>query len=141
MICLQRIFTIATHQKFTPSQSMGFAKLSVSVCQQLGIRGRAFTNDVEALFIAEGQGDVVKQYYDAVIQDHHTDFAFILSDMRLEAGEFDNYSVWLTSYDPSAFDYGPCVHLLTPETLDTAIPATLSSKLKIKIDCLMPDIS
>jgi len=140
MVSLQRIFTVATHQKFSPIQSMGFSKLSVSICQQLGIRGRAFTNDEEALFITEGPQDLIEKYYEAVCKDPHTDFAVIHSDENIQATEFTDYSVWVTSYDPDKFDYGPSVYLLKPKTLKSAIPRTLSSRLKIRIWALTPSL-
>jgi len=140
MAYLQRIFTVATHEKFTPSQSMGFAKLSVSICQQLGIHGRAFSNDIEAMFITEGPEELIKKYYDAVVKDPHTDFAVIHSDEYLQACEFKDYSVWLSSYNPKILDYGHSVHLLTSETLKDAILCGLSSKLKIRIKVLLPSI-
>lgn len=68
MISLQRIFTVSTHQKFSPIQSSAFAKLSVSICEQLGIHGRAFSNDLEAMFIIEGVEDIIIKYYNAVIK-------------------------------------------------------------------------
>lgn len=140
MTYLQRIFTVATYRKFSPSQSKDFSKLSVSVCQQLGIRGRAFSNDTEAMFITEGPEELIKKYYDAVAKDPHTDFAVIYSDTKIEVCEFKDYSVWLSSYDPRRFDYGPSVHLLTTETIETAIPSHLSTKLKIRIKVLLPFI-
>lgn len=140
MTYLQRVFTVATYRKFSPSQSKNFSKLSVSICQQLGIRGRAFSNDKEAMFITEGAEELINKYYDAVVKDPHTDFAVIHSDEKIEVCEFEDYSVWLSSYDPNKLDYGPSVHLLTKETIKTAIPCNLSSKLKIRMKALVPYI-
>jgi len=140
MMYLQRVFTVATYKRFSPSQSMGFSKLSVSICQQLGIHGRAFSNDIEALFVTEGPEELVKSYYNAVVKDPHTDFAVIHSDEEIQKCEFKDYSVWLSSYDPGKLDYGPSVHLLTSETIKAATPCNLSSKLKIRIRVLAPSL-
>lgn len=138
---LQRLFTLSTHKKFSPKQSMGFAKVSVSICQQLGIHGRVLSNDVEALFIIEGTEDLIKKYYDAVLKDPHTDLAVIHSDLKVATFEFSDYSVWLSSYNPDKYDYGPSVHLLTSKTLSSAIPENLSFNLSIRIDALIPTIA
>lgn len=116
----------------TPKLSHGVSEQSVRVCQQLGITGRVFANDIQALAITEGETALVRRYYEAVKADILVDNIVLLADRQIEAREFSDYSVWLNSREH--YDCGPHVRRLTLKSLEDALPGNPSGKIRVMVE-------
>ena len=119
----------------TPRLSHRISEQSVKVCQQLGITGRVFANDVQAIAITEGETKIVRQYYAAVQADPLVETIIIHSRQPIREREFSDYSVWLNSRE--VHECGPQVMRLTPENLREALPAAPSANIRTMVKAFL----
>jgi len=134
----QLIYTSTCTAEMTPRMSHLMALQSVNLCQQYGLTGRAFANDISAFAITEGPTEIVKKYYHAVETDPLVETILLHVDRLIEKREFDDFSVWLNS--KASFNFGPCVGVLTPQSFQEAMPARPSPRLRIMIEAFKQDV-
>lgn len=122
-----------------PKKSHELSKLSINICDQLGISGRVFANDKQALAILEGPTVILQRYYQAIQSDKVVSNVLLHVEREVKTREFSDYSIWLNSKE--SLDYGPQIKRLRPETLSSALPPKPSGKLRIMIEAyLKPDL-
>lgn len=131
----QLIYTSICTEEMTPWLSHQVSLKSISICKQLGLTGRVFANDQQALAMTEGQTDIVRRYYEAVKADPLVESILLHVDRPIKTREFSDYSVWLNSRE--SYDCGPQVHRLSAETLPHALPAKPSAKIRIMIEAYL----
>ena len=136
MAVLQIIFTLSAEKPHTFEECVEFSNLSVDVCTALSITGRVFANEIEALFITEGEPELVKKYYSAVIKDPKTHVDIMHSEETLNVREFFDFSVWHSLHSKGKF--GPNVHDLNTDAVGNAISDNVSAKSRFLIKGLLP---
>lgn len=134
----QLIFTSTCAAEMTPRMSHLMALQSVNICQQYGLTGRAFANDISAFAITEGPTDVAKKYFHAIQADPLVDTLLLHVERPIEQREFQDFSVWLNSR--ANFDFGPFVGVLTPESFRAAMPENPSPRLRIMIEAFRDEV-
>ncbi|CAM3633882.1 BLUF domain-containing protein [Litorimonas haliclonae] len=125
----QLIYTSTCTDAMTPRMAYQVSAQSVAVCEQLGLTGRVFANNRQALAMTEGPTEIVRQYFQAVSADILVEATLLHYDRVIEAREFSDYSVWLNLGEEFAF----CdkVRRLTEQSVQDALPAYPSAKLRI----------
>jgi len=134
----QLIYTSTCTAEMTPRMSHLMALQSVNICQQYGLTGRAFANDISAFAITEGPTEVAKKYFRAVEADPLVETILLHVDRPIAQREFNDFSVWLNS--KATFDFGPFVGVLTPQSFQEAMPANPSPRLRIMIEAFKQDV-
>ena len=125
----QLIYTSTCTNAMTPQMAYQVSSQSVSVCEGLGLTGRVFANNQQALAITEGPIDLVRQYYKAVSADVLVEATLLHYDRVVETREFTDYSVWLNLGEE--FTFCDKVRRLTEQSVQDALPAYPSAKLRI----------
>lgn len=131
----QLIYTSTCTDAMTPKKAYDMSCLSISVCDQLGLTGRVFANNQEALAMTEGPTELVKMYFAAVRSDPLVETILLHVDRPIERREFDDYSVWLNLSEP--FSECEKVFMLTPDSMKLALPKTPSSRLRIMAEAYL----
>jgi len=131
----QLIYTSRCIAAMTSQMSYDVSCKSVAICEQLGLTGRVFANNQQALAMTEGPTEIVKQYFEAVKSDGLVESILLHVDRIIPEREFADYSVWLNL--PEAFEFGDKVRKLTPESVLTAMPIKQSVKLKIMAEAYL----
>ncbi|WP_409431937.1 BLUF domain-containing protein [Litorimonas sp. RW-G-Af-16] len=135
----QLIYTSTCTSAMTPEKSFQLSEKSIKVCQELGLTGRVFANDTQALAITEGPTDIVRRYYEAVGSDDLVESILLHTDRIIPAREFKDYSVWLNITTPIPFVDN--VYHLSEDSLRRALPQNISARLRIMIEAyLKPDL-
>ena len=134
----QLIYTSTCTDELTPKKSHEASYKSVQICQQLGLTGRVFANDITAFAMTEGPTSLVKKYYQAVATDRLVDTIILHVDRPIPKREFEDYKVLLNSKEQ--FDFGPSIGILTPESLEAALPSHPSSRLRIMVEAFKQDV-
>lgn len=120
-------------------KSHELSKFSIGICDQLGITGRVFANDQQALAILEGPTKTVQRYYQAIQFDKIVNDIVLHVEREISYREFQDYSIWLNSKE--TLDYGPQIRKLNSKTLSSALPEKPSGKVRIMIEAyLKPDL-
>ena len=135
MALKQLIYTSTCTDQMTPLLSHQVSLKSVNICSQLGITGRVFADDQQAIAMTEGPSDIVMGYYKAIAADSLVNSAFIHVERKIPQREFKDYSVWLNSRE--IHDVGSQVHVLSRQTLASALPPNLSAKVRIMIEAFL----
>lgn len=139
MALSQLIYTSIYMAELTPRRAHETYMESVAACKQLGITGRVFADDQQAIAMTEGPTDILNRYYDAVTADPFVGSTVLHFDRHIPAREFSDYSVWLNSKE--TYDVSPQILRLTHETLALALPPNLSTKVRIMIETFVkPEI-
>ncbi len=125
----QLIYTSTCTDVMTSKMAYQVSCQSVSVCEQLGLTGRVFANNWQALAMTEGPTEIVRQYFEAVSADVLVETTLLHYDRPIETREFSDYSVWLNLGE--GFEFGEKVRRLTEQSVKEALPAYPSAKLKI----------
>ena len=134
----QLIYTSTCTAELTPELSHEASYKSVQICKQLGLTGRVFANDITAFAMTEGPTELVKKYYKAVEADRLVETIVLHVDRPIEKREFQDYYVLLNSKE--RYDYGPAIGVLTPETMEQALPSRPSSRMRIMIEAFRDEI-
>ena len=134
----QLIYTSTCTAELTPELSHEASYKSVQICKQLGLTGRVFANDITAFAMTEGPTELVKKYYKAVEADRLVETIVLHVDRPIEKREFQDYYVLLNSKE--RYDYGPSIGVLTPETMEQALPSRPSSRMRIMIEAFRDEI-
>lgn len=134
----QLIYTSTCTAELTPKISHEASYKSVQICDQLGLTGRVFANDITAFAMTEGPTEIVKRYYHAVSVDPLVETILLHVDRPIKKREFDDYYILLNSKE--RYDYGPTIGILTPETLERALPPHPSARLRIMIEAFKEDV-
>ena len=113
----------------TSKMAYQISSQSVSVCEQLGLTGRVFANNQQALAMTEGPTEIVRQYFEAVSADILVETTLLHYDRPIKTREFTDYSVWLNLDEE--FHFCDKVRRLTAQSVKDALPAYPSAKLKI----------
>jgi hypothetical protein len=140
MAFAQYIYTSILVSELTPESAFQTCELSSKVCRHFGITGRVFANRQQALAITEGPEEVVARYFEAIRQDPISGKIILHVQRLISSREFQTYSLWLNL----GVDFSPSesVRPLTPDTLQSAWPSTLSTKMRILAEAYLdPDIS
>ena len=122
-------YTSTCTDAMTPTMAYQVSSQSVSVCEGLGLTGRVFANNQQALAITEGPTDLVRQYFEAVSADVLVESTLLHYDRPIETREFSDYSVWLNLGQEFSFSDKVC--RLTEQSVAEALPAYPSAKLRI----------
>lgn len=139
MALSQLIYTSTCTDAMTPRMAYLVSEKSVAVCRQLGLTGRVFANNKQALAMTEGPTEIVRKYYQAVATDSLVENILLHTDRNIAAREFSNYSVWLNIDTP--IDFTDTVCRLSEDSLSRAMPANISVRLRMMIDAyLKPDL-
>jgi len=139
MTLSQLIYTSSCSAAMTPRMAYETSAKSVGICQKLGLTGRVFANNQQALAMTEGPTELVHSYYQAVAADSLVESIILHTDRIIPVREFSNYSVWLNVDTP--IDFTETVCHLTAESLQHAMPAKISGRLRIMIEAyLKPDL-
>ena len=125
----QYIFTLIMHYQADPDYAYNLCRMSVGICNDLGITGRVFANDIEALAILEGPVLVIDKYVQSINADPLVNSLLIHSEKEVADREFSDYSIWLKS--EGIKEHNPQIHALTNRTLSQAFPETMSTKVRI----------
>jgi len=134
----QLIYTSTCTDELTPKKSHEASHLSVQICQQLGLTGRVFANDITAFAMMEGPTSIVQKYYRAVESDQMVDTIILHVDRPIEKREFKDYRVLLNSKE--RFDIGREIGILTPESLEESLPLNPSIRLRIMVEAFKRDV-
>jgi len=134
----QIIYTSTCTAELTPLLSHETSFKSVQICQQLGLTGRVFANDVTAFAMTEGPTEIVKRYYKAVESDPLVETIIVHVDRPILKREFSDFFILLNSRE--SYDFGPNIGVLTPETLHKALPANPSARLRIMVEVFKQDV-
>ena len=134
----QLIYTSTCADKMTPQLAYSVSLKSVTVCQQLGLTGRVFANDITAFAMTEGPTDLVKQYFLAVQADTLVETILLHVEREIEEREFEDYAVLLNLKE--SFDESPHIRKLTDQTLEESLPAKPSSKLRIMVEVFKQEV-
>lgn len=134
----QLIYTSTCTAELTPKISHQASYKSVQICEQLGLTGRVFANDITAFAMTEGPTELVRKYYHAVSVDPMVETILLHVDRPIKKREFDNYYVLLNSKEH--YDFGPSIGVLTPETLEEALPSHPSIRLRIMVEAFKEDV-
>jgi len=134
----QLIYTSTCTAKLTPKLSHEMSYRSIQVCKELGLTGRVFANDLTAFAMIEGPTELVKKYYHAVSVDPLVETILLHVDRPIPKREFHDYYVLLNSKE--RYDYGPTIGILTPKTLEQALPSHPSSRLRIMVEAFKEDV-
>lgn len=134
----QLIYTSTCVAELTPRLSHEASFKSVSICEQLGLTGRVFANDISAFAMTEGPTELVKRYYQAVKSDPLVETIILHVDRPVKAREFSDYLVLLNSKEQ--YDFGPKVGVLTPESLEAALPSHPSIRLRIMVEAFKQEV-
>ena len=134
----QLIYTSTCTAELTPLLSHQASYKSVQICNQLGLTGRVFANDISAFAMTEGPTEVVKRYFKAVEADPLVETILLHVDRPITSREFTDYFVLLNSKE--RYDFGPSIGLLTPETLNAALPSHPSIRLRIMVEAFKQDV-
>lgn len=132
MMISQLIYTSTMTDAVTPKMAYNMSAHSVSMCQQLGLTGRVFADNQQALVMMEGPTDIVQRYYRTVSEDARVETIMLHTDRKIKAREFRDYSVWLNLKTPIEFSDTVC-HL-SRESLNYAMPKIVSARLRIMIE-------
>lgn len=135
MSLTQLIYTSRCVAAMTSQMSYDVSCKSVYICEKLGLTGRVFANNRQALAMTEGPTEIVKEYFKAVKADSLVESILIHVDRKIPVREFKTYSVWLNL--PGAFEFGDKVRELTPESVLTAMPVKQSAKLRIMAEAYL----
>jgi len=138
MSLAQLIYTSTCTAEMTPRMSHLMALQSVNICQQYGLTGRAYANDISAFAITEGPTEIVRKYFSAVESDPLVETILLHVDRPIQQREFTDFSVWLNS--KATFNFGPFVGVLTPESFAQSMPANPSPRLRIMIEAFKQDV-
>lgn len=139
MALSQLIYTSKCTDAMTPRMAYLVSAASVDVCQQLGITGRVFANNQQALAMTEGPAEVLQRYFQAVSRDAMVEAVMLHTDRSIKTREFSNYSVWLNLDTPIEFTDTVC--RLSANSLRHAVPHNASARLRIMIEAyLTPDL-
>lgn len=125
----QFIYTSTCTDAMTSKMAYQVSSQSVHVCEQLGLTGRVFANNKQALAMTEGPTEIVRQYFEAVSADILVETTLLHYDRLVETREFADYSVWLNLSE--TFSFNDKVRRLTVQSVKEALPAYPSAKLKI----------
>jgi len=131
----QLIYTSTCTNAMTPKMAYQVSVQSVSVCQQLGLTGRVFANNQQALAITEGPSELVRRYYQAVCADVLVETMILHTDRDVSRREFSDYSVWLNLGTPMTFT-GTVRHL-SAESLKHAMPEAVSGRIRVMIEAYL----
>ena len=131
----QLIYTSRCVAAMTSQMSYDVSCKSVYICEKLGLTGRVFANNQQALAMTEGPTHIVKQYFEAVKSDGLVESILLHVDRVIPKREFMDYSVWLNL--PGDFEFGDKVRELTPESVLTAMPIKQSVKLRIMAEAYL----
>ncbi len=135
----QLIYTSTCTASMTPKMAYLTSSKSVDICKSLGLTGRVFANNKQALAMTEGPTEIVRRYYHAVASDSLVENIILHTDREIKAREFANYSVWLNLETP--IEFTDTVRHLTPETLSRAMPDNISLRLRMMVEAyLKPDL-
>lgn len=134
----QLIYTSTCTAELTPLMSHQASFQSVQICNHLGLSGRVFANDISAFAITEGPTEIVKRYYKAVEADPLVETIILHVDRPIKTREFEGFLVLLNSRE--TYDFGPSIGILTPETLNAALPAHPSIRLRIMVEAFKQDV-
>ena len=128
----QYIYTTTCTDRMTIEKAVLISEKSVEVCNRLGLTGRVFSTASSTLAITEGPATLVGRYVGAVHDDYLLETLIVHARRPIEAREFSDYSVWLDMNVPATS--APHVHIMTPGSLQQALPANPSAKLRVMAD-------
>lgn len=134
----QLIYTSTCTAELTPLKSHQASFQSVQICNQLGLTGRVFANDISAFAMTEGPTEIVKRYFKAVEADPLVETIILHVDRPIKAREFNDYFILLNSKE--RYDFGPSIGVLTPESLNAALPTHPSIRLRIMVEAFQQDV-
>lgn len=134
----QLIYTSTCTAELTPLLSHQASFKSIQICKQLGLTGRVFANDKSAFAMTEGPTELVRKYFKAVEADPLVETLLLHVDRPIKSREFTDYFVLLNSRE--RYDFGPSIGLLTPESLNAALPAHPSIRLRIMVEAFKQDV-
>ncbi|MEP3889845.1 MAG: BLUF domain-containing protein [Hellea sp.] len=134
----QLIYTSTCTAELTPLLSHQASFKSVQICNQLGLTGRVFANDISAFAMTEGPTEIVQRYFKAVEADPLVETIILHVDRPIKQREFSDYFVLLNSKE--RYDFGPSIGVLTPETLNAALPSHPSIRLRIMVEAFKQDV-
>lgn len=132
MMISQLIYTSTMTDAVTPEMAYNMSAHSVGMCQQLGLTGRVFADNQQALVMMEGPTDIVQRYYRTVSEDARVETIMLHTDRKIKAREFRDYSVWLNLKTP--IEFSDTVLHLSRESLNYAMPKIVSARLRIMIE-------
>ena len=139
MALSQLIYTSTCTAAMTPRMAYIVSEKSVDICKQLGLTGRVFANNKQALAMTEGPTEIVRRYYQAVAADGLVENIVLHTDREIKAREFSNYSVWLNLDTPINFTNSVCC--LSEQTLPRAMPKNISVRLRMMVEAYVkPDL-
>ena len=139
MALSQLIYTSTCTDAMTPEMAYLVSAKSVDICKSLGLTGRVFANNKQALAMTEGPTDVVRRYYQAVASDSLVENILLHTDRVITAREFAKYSVWLNIETP--INFTDTVRCLSEQTLPQAMPANASIRVRMMVEAyLKPDL-
>lgn len=110
---------------------------SVDVCRELGLTGRVFADNQQALAITEGPKEVVQGYFEAVSRDILVETILLHINRPIKKREFSDYSVWLNLRE--AHQFTPCDRVYDfkdPPEADI-LPKNASTKVRIYTDAYL----
>lgn len=129
----QSIYTTHPIAGVTRDELIDMGSKNAMICEALGLTGRFFVIEDEHLSIIEGPTALCQKYSDAFMGDPRARSPLSHSFRAIPKLEFENYSVWVKHRwmdDP----FANAVNTLTRETLDNALPNTLSTRVRLIVD-------
>jgi len=121
----------------SPEEIKTQAKTVVETCELLELTGRYFRIEADSLVIREGPTDAIETYFEAAQRDTRMTFNVLIYKASIKTRQFNDFSMWVGN--SRGLDLGPHVNILTEESLNDALPLTLSPALRILLQSNLPD--
>lgn len=134
----QTIFSCQCASGLTYEERLDIARRKLGICPALGLTGRLFINGDSCVAVMEGEASILEKYCTALIADERMALYVPHAQYEIEQHEFEDYIIWL-DIAPVPSEH-TAIRKLTRDSLNTAIPDNISSRVRILIQsCIFPE--